>query len=93
MSKVATFVKQAENMKGQAEVYDVDPPIKDWDGEEYDTVVISSICGVYATECFIFPWDKEEDTISDWGELNGSKKGVVTPSELLRELGYEIKED
>lgn len=86
----ATFIKQATSMHGQAEVYDVDPPIKDWDGEEYSTVVVSSISGPYATECFIFPWDMEEDEVADWGELTGSRKGLVTPSELLRELGYEV---
>ena len=96
---IATFIKQADNMKGQAEVYDVDPPIKgfSYDGPapEYSTVVVSSVYGEYATECFIFPWDKENDCVASWGELEGSRKGPVTPEGLLQELGYtiEYKED
>ena len=87
---IATFVKQASKMQGQAQVYDVDPPIKSYDGDEHSTVVVSSVSGMYATECFIFPWSKEDDEVSDWGELDGSRRGVIMPAQLLAELGYEV---
>ena len=96
---IATFIKRAQGMRGHAEVYDVDPPIKGYDwGEdeapEYSTVVVSS-GSTYTLECYIFGWDKENDCVASWSELEGSRKGAVMPSELLCELGYtiEYKED
>jgi len=93
--KKATFIKQAPGMAGHAEVYKVDPPIKgySWADEstpEYGTVVVSSVCG-WATECYIFAWDIDNDMVANWSELEGSRKGSIMPSELLQELGYEIQ--
>lgn len=77
--------------------YRVSPPIKDydWDDEEtgeYEFVAVSQANALYSGwETFIFPCD-ENGEITKWGELPGSRRGYVSPDDLLRELGYTIVE-
>ncbi len=80
---------------GPACVYRVDPPIvqSSWDDEEppavHEYVWVSQAAPLGNWETYIFAAD-EVGTVTDWSELDGSRKGYITPDDLMREIGYEI---
>ena len=90
-AKVATFVKDVSaKFQGRAEVFAVSPPIETYeDGETFDHVVVSAVSGPYATETYIFGANAE-GKILNWGELEGSLRGVVSIDAALEEAGYEV---
>lgn len=52
-------------------------------------VIVSQILGSFANETYIFPAD-DAGLITDYIEMEGSRRGIVTPENLLIELGYEV---
>ena len=83
----------SNGFNGVAHVFKVDPPIEDYGGKAYDTVLVSSVSWAMDTgepECFIFPWDTDSKQVASWGELRGSTRGAYMPRALLEELGYEV---
>ena len=66
-------------------VYHVDPPI-----EGYQYVFVSQVNAMFSGwETYIFPADEKGEVI-DWGELDGSRRGCISPDDLMIELGYSI---
>jgi len=90
MSNIATFIKEVGGM-GQKELFQVDPPMTDWDGNQYSHVLVS---GVYALmsgpETYIFPADADGH-IQEWGELEGSFRGAIDIDAALEGAGYTVQ--
>lgn len=55
-------------------------------------VIVSQVYGEFAKETYIFP-ASDEGEITEWLEMKGSRKGSVTPHDLLIEIGYEVRND
>ena len=70
-----------------AYLYKLSKPLE----ELYDYVIVSAINNNFGIETYIFPAN-ELGEITDWGELDGSQKGIVNPDRVLEDLGYEIVE-
>lgn len=90
----ATYIKPVSNMRGDARLYRVDPPL---DGNEYIAVSAVDMAAQFpginfqsweATETYIFP-ASEDGEVTAWGELPGSMKGTLDHAEALRDAGYE----
>jgi len=95
----ATFIKKmGREFNGDARLYRVEPPIEyekyDSDNGEYkkyqtDYVVVSAADVMFSgPETYIFASD-EKGEIKYWGELSGSRKGVLDHHYVLREAGVE----
>jgi len=90
--KTALEIKELNNFRGTAYLFKVNPPIEDYDDGHHHYVIVSQADVPYSGyETYIFPSDIEGNIVS-WGELESSRRGEVTPRELLIELGYEIVE-
>lgn len=79
---------------GEAVAYRLTPPLKstDWDNDkdrEDRYIWVSQINVNSMWETYIFPADKN-GKVTDWLELEGSRKGYITPDSLMRELGYTV---
>jgi hypothetical protein len=86
--KTATLLKQVsvdDPINHIAGVYVVTPPIQ---GNKF--IFCSAVRGRGTTETYIFPSDGE--TVSDWGEIEGSQPGVFSHRKVFESLGYEIIE-
>lgn len=57
-----------------------------------DLIVLSTVCNRLVKETYIFPgtYTKTEIIITDWTDLEGSKRGVFTDREILHNIGYDI---
>jgi len=86
MAGKATFIKNMSKWRGDARLYNLIPPLK-WEGGETNFVVVSYLPDI--PETYMFPSDSEGNVI-DWGELDGSQKGDIPHSFVLREAGYEV---
>jgi len=86
----ATLIpKYSEYERGMTlEIYHMDPP---YCGNEYIAISAVDRFMVFSkiTETYIFPANKE-GVIINYGELEGSRKGIIKPSALLRELNYVV---
>lgn len=73
-------------------VYRLDPPLKDYGGQNAHELVLTSAANVMFSgpETYIFPCDLEGE-VTNWGELPGSKRGTLDCAGVLRDLGYEIE--
>jgi hypothetical protein len=79
----------ANNYRGVARVYRMNPPIKE-DETEYEYVLISKIRAPFTgPETYMFPCTKE-GTIIQWREMDASRHGEWTHEQILAEAGYEI---
>ena len=81
---------------GTAHLYRVDPPVswEDNEGKKQKTnfiVVSQTNAFLIGWETYIFPADKN-GKVQSWAELEGSRKGDISPDDLLREIGYLVKE-
>ena len=76
-------------MRGDARHYKLSEPIRDWDGNEYEYVIVSAVSSVWATETYIFPADEQAEVV-DWSELDGSYRGGTDHAAALRNAGYEV---
>lgn len=88
--KLAILGRERNKNRGldQIKAY-VSPPIE----EKYSLVLFSG-SGEYSfniNETLIFALDENFD-VSDFQELEGSRRGMHNPESLMKELGYEIVE-
>ena len=79
---------------GQATTYYLDPPIEqaDWRTDAVQShayVWVSQAAPLGEWETYIFPCDSD-GAVTDWFELDGSRKGNIDPDDLMRELGYKV---
>lgn len=92
-AKVATKIKDLDcsgcgtpgmvTSNSQA-LFRCDPPL-----EGHEFVVASCACIMGEPETYLFPSDSE-GTISSWGELDGSIKGVLDYAAALGSAGYRV---
>lgn len=88
----AILVKSLTGWTGEACLYRVDPPIGCWETEKsYEYVVISATVAYSGPETFIFGSDSQGN-VDDFEELPGSRKGTLSHSKILEELGYNIEQ-
>ena len=89
----ATFIKDVSaEFTEMAGVYQLDPPLKDYEDEEaFEFVVVSAISCAFdhgGSETLIFPSSVDGD-ILDWGELPGSQRGTMDAAAVLATAGYD----
>jgi hypothetical protein len=101
--KQAKFISKLDAWKGDARVYEVDPPVvipdDDWKeelrGKKFRHVIVSS-ADVHRSgqETYIFPAKRTGDTfdVADWGELEGSFKGSLDHEKALLGAGYRVRD-
>jgi hypothetical protein len=102
MMGTATLLK--DNLKhsmGHAALYKLEPPLKhtkyDYSGEtETESIVDIPLVRVSAVhlhfggiETYIFAANESGD-VTDWGELEGSRKGTLSHAVVLDNIGYTI---
>lgn len=100
--KIAAIVKRDHRdtpgdypgVMGEATTYYLDPPLEQaaWDTgatQSHAYVWVSQAAPLGDWETYIFPADSDGE-VTSWGELDGSRKGLVTPDNLMRELGYKV---
>ena len=87
--KIATQVKNvSDQFRGHAAVFNMVPPMKDYNGNEWDHVVVSTATlPVTGVETYIFPSDSEGN-VQNWIELEGSARGCDCHVEALLNAGY-----
>ena len=103
--KTATEIKRLETHKGDARLYRLSEPHKDypsWDsngeeeGKAHDFVIVSAVVALQiegpGPETYIFPADENGEIVS-WGEMPGSLKGTLSHAEALENAGYTITEE
>lgn len=86
--KKATLLKQIsvdDPINHIVGIYMVEPPL-----DNNAIVYCSAVRGRGTTETYLFPSDGV--TVSDWGELRGSKPDVFSHREVFESLGYKIIE-
>ncbi len=86
--KTAKKIRELDGFKGEAALYEMSPP---YEGHQF--VVVSAISIAFDTgrsETYIFPSDAK-GKVTDWGELEGSRRGTTSHSEILEEAGYEVE--
>ena len=92
--KTAKFIKDlsGEGWKGTAMLYEVNPPMKDYEGKKHKYVICSTVDAMFTgIETLIFPADKEGKLIS-WSELDGSERGTISHERVLQNAGYELEQ-
>lgn len=88
LMKTAKKIKDLDGFRGEAALYEVSPPLRDYMGEkEYKFIVVSAVDSIYATETYIFG-SNEEGVVTDWTELPGSQKDLLDHEIVLKEAGY-----
>lgn len=87
----AKFIKDMNNFRGVAKLYEVSPNISFGDNENTTFIVVSKIDNEFGQETYIFP-ASEDGEIVDYCELDGSQKGDISHEDVLRDAGYEICE-
>lgn len=93
----AVFVTKLKDMKGDARLYRLTPPLIDdsWEDEptSYEYVVVSAVEPWFGggPETYIFPGTPEGGgDVVRFLELTGSFKGDLDHAHALRLAGYEI---
>lgn len=87
----AKFIKDMNNFRGEAKIYEVSPAISFGDNENTKFIIVSKIDNEFGQETYIFPAN-EDGEIKDYCELSGSQKGDISHGQVLRDAGYEICE-
>lgn len=88
-TSVATFLKQLPRWNGNAALYKLSSPLKDFSTEkEYIYVVVSAV-SFFCVETYIFGAN-ENGEILDWGELPGSQKHTLSHEKVLKNAGYTL---
>jgi hypothetical protein len=89
-NKIARKIKNvSDQFRGRAALFNVVPPMEDYDESKWDHVVVSTAYLAGSVETYIFPSDSEGN-VQDWSELYGSTKGCDSWSEALHNAGYDI---
>ena len=97
-AKTAKQLARMEGWRGDAYVYEVDPPMsytEEYDGPVLTTpyvIVSASVVSITGPETYIFPAKKTGDVfeVADWGELDGSFRGGLDRAEALANAGYVV---
>lgn len=71
---------------GHRRLFRMSPPL---DGHQY---VIASTSTVYGVETYLFPADSSGE-ITDWGDLDGSLRGVYEAEACFNSIGYQVQEE
>jgi len=90
--KTAKFIKDvSEYYRGNVNLYELTPAVTYKDTKKTKFVVCSTVNAMFSgPETYIFPSNKAGVVIS-WGELEGSRQGVTCDTDVLKGLGYTIK--
>jgi hypothetical protein len=83
--KTAKFVRDLENWKSDARLYQLSPPLA---GNEY--AIVSAVCVFGEPETYIFPADRNGKAI-EMLELEGSYKGGLDHGKALENAGYRVE--
>lgn len=101
----AKLVKELHDFRGNAALYQLDPPLTEssWSDDDspasHEYVIVSAVrlpilttmYGGASTKTYIFPATPEGE-IAEWAELPGSMKNTLSHAEALSEAGYTIEE-
>lgn len=81
---VAVFIKSLP-WRGDARLFKVEPP---YGGHSY--IVVSAALVLFSgPETYIFPADVNGE-VTDWCEMDGSRKGSHSHLSVLEDIGYSI---
>ena len=90
MEKIAIDLKTTKS-RGHARLYRVVPPMRDYDDEPHDYVIVSAVEVPYeGPETYIFPAHANSDEPTAWLEMPGSQKDTLSHERVLHALGYRI---
>jgi len=93
MKAKAVFLRKLSDFRGVAKLYQLDPPMKDYDDKEHEFVIVSAAIAPYSgPETYVFPADANGNIIS-WGEMPASQRGTLSHKLVLTEAGYMIDEE
>lgn len=84
MTRTATFVKQNDDMRSDARMYRLDPPLDD-----EAQVLVSAASLRDSTETYIFPCD-DDGNVTSWSEMRRSQKDTLSHAKVLSDLGYTV---
>lgn len=84
MTRTATFVKQNDDMRSDARMYRLDPPL-----DKKSQVLVSAASISDSTETYIFPCD-DDGNVTSWVEMRGSQKDTLSHAKVLSDLGYTV---
>jgi len=89
--KTAKLLKDNLNgFTGHAALYELSEPIVGYDNKKHKFVICSTAYAMLSgIETYIFPANKK-GKITNWGELDGSMRGVDSHREVLKEAGFEL---
>ena len=87
--KTATFVRNIESPVGEKKLFRCDPPMKDFDGNKHEFVVVSAVNHRFAHETYFFPSNKSGEMTS-WLEMPGSQQGICDHKKALQYAGYTV---
>lgn len=85
----AKKIKQLQGWRGDAALYELDPPLE-IDGGFFPHVVVSAVNAPFSgPETYIFKADKDGN-VFDMGELDGSFRGERNHAKAIANMGYQI---
>lgn len=90
--KTATFVDNIpkHKMRGDARLYKLSEPMKDYNDVEADYVIVSAVVAFdNEPETYIFPANAFGEILS-WLEMDGSFRGELNHAQALLNAGYTI---
>lgn len=90
-AKRATKIRDLEEYRGDAALYRLEPA---YEGNEFVMVstVHENVGGVYRVdETYAFPADAAGE-VTDWAELDCSRKGHHTHADILANAGYVVED-
>ena len=78
---------------GTALLFELDPPLEtEYSTTSYQFVIASAAVTMDSgPETFIFPATKDGEVVS-WLELDGSQRGTLDPTGVIRNLGYTVED-
>lgn len=80
----AIKIKDLDGFTGEAALYRMVP---EYEGNGYVVVSKTSVLG--PPETYMFPGNAHGE-VTDWGELEGSRRGTWTHEEILEGIGYTV---
>lgn len=90
MPKTATYIRQVPEGSGDRRLYRLSEPLKGYESDSYEFVVVSAIvCAYGGPETFVFG-ASESGNVLNWCELDGSQRGVLDHRKALEDAGYEV---
>lgn len=91
----ARYITTLKGMRGDAQVFELDPPMHDENDASVTHVVVSAVIASFSgPETYIFPAELTDDgewQVAGWGELEGSYRGGLSHTQALENAGYEVE--